>query len=268
MVDTEADWRVTAVADRDAALRFLSRDRVANGYALCDLEPPFEDFSVVALAYRGASTEPEAACLTLSDPSFTAMVTFGDAGGLAAILDRIELPVSAHIALAFEHRQTVERLFTLDHVSERWRMAVDSNVSGPPAPSVRGLRVLGPDDTGALLDLYSTYDASFFLPAQLVHGVFYGVHEHGRLVAAAGTHTLGRRAALAAVGNVYTRPEARGRGYAAAATSAVLRDLLTLGCRDVVLNVAVTNGAAIRVYERLGFTRHSRYLEAMALRTR
>jgi predicted GNAT family acetyltransferase len=147
-------------------------------------------------------------------------------------------------------------------------MAVDSATFKPLTAEVDGLEALDPSHTDELLDLYETYSESFFLPAQLLHGVFYGVREDGRLVAAAGTHTVGRRAGIAAVGNVFTRPEARGRGYAAAATSAVVRDLLSTGCRDVVLNVAVTNTTAIGVYERLGFRRHSRYLEASAFRTR
>src|SRR5438270_173437 len=73
------------------------------------------------------------------------------------------------------------------------------------------------------------------------------------LVAAAGTHVVARRYGIAAVGNVYTRPEARGRGYGAATTARVVADLLAVGMREVILNVAAGNEPARRIYARLGF---------------
>jgi ribosomal protein S18 acetylase RimI-like enzyme len=67
------------------------------------------------------------------------------------------------------------------------------------------------------------------------------VHEGGRLLAAAGTHVVARRAETPAV------------------TAAVATDLLALPMRDIALNVAVENATAIGVYQRLGFKEHSRY---------
>jgi hypothetical protein len=45
-------------------------------------------------------------------------------------------------------------------------------------------------------------------------GVYYGVYEQGDLIAAAGTHLLAAQTGVAAVGNVYTRSDRRGRGLA------------------------------------------------------
>ena len=56
---------------------------------------------------------------------------------------------------------------------------------------------------------------------------------------------------VAAVGNVYTKPDRRGRGYARAVTSAIIKALRTDGYGLNVLNVDKRNTAARSLYERL-----------------
>jgi predicted GNAT family acetyltransferase len=98
----------------------------------------------------------------------------------------------------------------------------------------------------------------------LEDGVYYGVHEDGALVAAAGTHVVARGVGVAALGNIYTRPDRRGRGLATAVTAAVTGHLARLGIATIVLNVRDDNHAAIHVYERLGFRPYCNYFEVMA----
>jgi GNAT superfamily N-acetyltransferase len=106
-------------------------------------------------------------------------------------------------------------------------------------------------DDGAI----SGESPDFFFPSMLNAGVFFGVWEADELVAVAGTHLVAPSEDVAAVGNVYTRRDRRGRGLAARVTSAVVDELLRLKIRT-----------AIRVYERLGFTRHCDYYEGLATR--
>jgi GNAT superfamily N-acetyltransferase len=98
----------------------------------------------------------------------------------------------------------------------------------------------------------------FFFPSMLDEGVFFGVREGRELVAGAGTHLVVPQEGVAAVGNVYTRRDRRGRGLAAITTSAVVDELAGL---TVALNVSRKNETAIRVYERLGFKRYCDYYE-------
>jgi GNAT superfamily N-acetyltransferase len=100
------------------------------------------------------------------------------------------------------------------------------------------------DDLPALLDLYPGYRDNAFQPDQLAGGVFYGVRDGGCLVAAAGTQVTSARYGIAAVGSIFTRPEARRRGFGAAVTSAVVAELLAGFCRDAILNVAAANEPA------------------------
>ena len=84
------------------------------------------------------------------------------------------------------------------------------------------------------------------------------------MVAAAGTHLISPTYGVAAVGNIFTHPGCRSRGYATAATSAVVAELQSRGIRDIVLNVSQENAAAIRIYERLGFERYCPFFDGMA----
>jgi RimJ/RimL family protein N-acetyltransferase len=60
-------------------------------------------------------------------------------------------------------------------------------------------------------------------------------------------------AGMARIGPVYTPPEHRGHGYAAALTSVASRSALDRGVRDVVLFADEANPVSNRVYQRIGF---------------
>jgi predicted GNAT family acetyltransferase len=98
----------------------------------------------------------------------------------------------------------------------------------------------------------------------LEHGIYYGAYVAGTLVAVAGTHAISRRHRIATIGNVFTRPAARGRGLATATTGAVAQTLVQDGAREVALNVTQDNPAAIAIYRRLGCAVYISYWEGHA----
>ena len=93
-------------------------------------------------------------------------------------------------------------------------------------------------------------------------GVFHGIHEGPALVAVAGTHLVAREEGVAAIGNVYTRRDRRGRGLGRLMMNAVLGDLA--GIETIGLNVRADNDAALHLYESLGFARHCEFYEGVA----
>jgi ribosomal protein S18 acetylase RimI-like enzyme len=134
-----------------------------------------------------------------------------------------------------------------------------------PAPAVGAEIVrLTVADLPTLQSLYALQPDSIFTPSMLEHGIYYGAYVAGTLVAVAGTHAITRRHRIAAIGNVFTHPAHRGRGLATATTSAVAQALAQDGAREVALNVAEDNPAAIAVYGRLGFAVHMPYWEGYA----
>jgi ribosomal protein S18 acetylase RimI-like enzyme len=70
---------------------------------------------------------------------------------------------------------------------------------------------------------------------------------------------------LAAVGNVLTHRDYRGRGFATNVTGAVTQDLLRF-CDQVVLNVRLDNTPALRAYRSLGYQEHTRFEERLVNR--
>jgi GNAT superfamily N-acetyltransferase len=121
-------------------------------------------------------------------------------------------------------------------------------------------------DAHELNRLYQLGFAAWLPSSAITEGVYYGIRVNGRLVAAAGTHVIGREAGLAVVGNVLTHADHRGRGYAKAVTSAVTAELLR-SCDQVVLNVRADNPPAIAAYRHLGYRDHCRFEERLARRT-
>jgi ribosomal protein S18 acetylase RimI-like enzyme len=143
------------------------------------------------------------------------------------------------------------------------RMWVDRSTFRPADDP--GIEPLGPSDAGELNRLYRLGFGSWLPPQSIGEGIYRGIRVNGRLVAAAGTHVIGRRARIAVVGNVLTQPEFRGRGYAQATTGAVTALLLQF-CDHVVLNVRSDNPPALNAYRRLGYAEHVRFEERLGHR--
>jgi len=82
----------------------------------------------------------------------------------------------------------------------------------------------------------------------------YGIYEEGELVsfACGGPNPVAEN--LSHVAPVYTSPELRGRGYATSICSALVDELLDKS-EKVMLDVSENNAAALRVYEKIGFTK-------------
>ena len=153
------------------------------------------------------------------------------------------------------------QFYAWEKVSPMWRLALQPASFQPAEGDCVRLR---PAHSDQLVALYTLGGGLAFSPTQIEHGVFYGILADGQLVAAAGTHLVSPTYDVAAVGNVFTHPEHRGRGYGTACTSAVVVELLEHGTRDVVLNVGQENVGALRIYERLGFARYCPFLEGPA----
>jgi ribosomal protein S18 acetylase RimI-like enzyme len=230
----------------------LQRDRRWCVYALGDLTPRMFD--------KCRWFTPD---LTLVLHDYGTSILF--AHGIASIreaLEHVAWPV--HLQVQPDALEEVRRYAAVTNEKHMQRMTLERRTSIGIDPMARRLTSA---DAEALATLYQDGEATgeapdFFYSSMVTDGVFFGVYEDRDLTAVAGTHLVARDEGAAAIGNVYTRRDRRGRGLGRLVTAAViheLRDVETIG-----LNVREDNAAAIRVYESLGFVKHCAFREALA----
>jgi GNAT superfamily N-acetyltransferase len=233
----------------------LSADRTWAVYALADLDDDlFRQCrwwgcgGGLALVFDGLAIRP--------------IFVMGTGAEVRALLS--ELPVSSgYLNLLPEHLAFAAGFYVFRETFQMHRMRL-----GQFRPRPGDTATLGPADADEVEALYATGDGGgvAFARAQLDTGLFRGVREHGALVAVAGVHVASTSEGVAAVGNVFVRPDRRAGGRAQVALSSTIEAILAQGIMTVALNVQQSNVAAVRAYERLGFERVVSYVEGPAER--
>jgi ribosomal protein S18 acetylase RimI-like enzyme len=252
--------------DRDRLRTLLQSDPVWSVYALGDLAPGlFEQAD-----WRSGDGERPAVLMLFRGFGTPVLFALGELPGIARLFDtlpptdRMYLHVRPEVLTLLQSRG-----YAIREAQPMWRMTLREG-DYRPAPA-DGTRRLTADDLPALERLYADGSSTgesphFFLPSMVTEGAFFGIFDGPDLLSAAGTHLLVPAEGVAAVGNVYTLRNHRNRGLAAQTTSAVVNELLRQRIPVIILNVGQANAPAVRVYERLGFTRHCGYIEGLAVR--
>jgi ribosomal protein S18 acetylase RimI-like enzyme len=252
---TEDDARIAAALEREGPLQV---------YALGDLDPFFRPYTRwfgweadgvithVALLYD----EP--------DPPVLHALCAREPDTLRALLDAAapDLPdrVYAHLTPSLLRPPPAGYAVASPPVPHL-KLALEHRGEVMPH-AVGGFDLLGPGDRADLDELYAAaYPGTWFQARMLETGRYVGRREHGRLVAVAGVHLFSPALRVAALGNVATHPEARGRGQARELCAHLCVLLAGDGIETIALNVAADNAAAIAVYRRLGFEEVDRFVE-------
>jgi len=262
-LDREAGRVVAGVTtDRAVLRRFLEHDRLLAAYAICDLDD--REFGRARWGLATASGEPIAVAIEYGGLSPQPLFVMGREDGIDALLRDVIRPRLTYVAVPPDSLVAVQRRYRLDPGPQMVRMWVDGERFKPKV--IDDVEPLRPSDAPELNRLYRLGFGSWLPPQAVAEGVYYGIRVGRKLVAAAGTHVVGRDARIAVVGNVLTQAEYRGRGYAEATTSAVTAALLRF-CDHIVLNVRADNPPALNAYRRLGYAEHVRFEERLAHRT-
>jgi ribosomal protein S18 acetylase RimI-like enzyme len=256
------------LTDRNEIRTRLRRDPAWSVYALGDLAPP--------MFPKTRWFVPDLTLL-VQDYGTTILFAMGK-GSVREALEYVAGPV--HLQVQRDALDEVTRHAVVSSVRLMWRMMWTGDLSRRSATTFQRAKAdrvaaasavtcrLNASDVPALQALYADGESSgespdFFFPSMVADGVFQGIYEGAALVAAAGTHLLAREEGAAAIGNVYTRRDRRGRGLGRLVTSAVLGELA--GVETIGLNVRADNDAALHLYESLGFARHCEFYEGLAL---
>jgi GNAT superfamily N-acetyltransferase len=243
--------------------RLLNQDRLWAAYALADLQPAFIDYCQWGVSQAGV-----ALLFTALEPP--PIFTMGPVEAVAAALAQLTLPEQIYLTVREEHLPLLTDQFDFhEGFHHMWRMALAA--PGPDQlPALPGLFRLGERDGARIQALYAhggPFTPDAFDPYQLADGVFWGVEDDDQqLLAVGGTHIIDRGERLAAIGNMYTRPDARGRGCAGAILGAIVYTLHREGIDTIILNVDQQNPVARRLYEKHGFRVHLPYLEGIGTR--
>jgi RimJ/RimL family protein N-acetyltransferase len=238
----------------------LQRARALAAYALAYLDPrffPLADFHEIVAG------DSSAIAMHASGGLGPSTLLIGDPSLIARLLELHPGPRQAFLTCETRHVETIRATHDLWRPQRMLRLRLDrANFVSPSRP--HHVRRLTGADAAELNRLYGE-EGSRHTGRQIVEGVYYGSYHRSRLVAAAGTHIYSRREGVGVIGNVYTRPDFRGRGLGTQVTGAVAAHLLH-DCELIVLNVDPANHAARHVYKQLGFHEAGSLIEAMSTR--
>ncbi len=252
------------ILDVDAIAAFLRGAPVENAYMLGYLDPSYaEETSWYCAEGHG---EISAIVLVYTGLRIPILFTAGRADGITPLIMqfRAELPERALGRIRASHIKGLSNAIQLlTEPQQMSRMGLSrSEFHARDITAAAGVVPITHRDTGDIYQLYAHWPDHLFEPYQLNSGLYFGVREDNKLVAAAGIHNLSTRYDVAAIGNLVTHPEYRGRGLARRCNSALLVEVFKhVGL--VTLDVATGNTAAIRTYQHFGFQHYADFYQGM-----
>lgn len=240
--------------DLAAIESYLRRAPFLHAYELGDLDPrelPHTEWrtargadgaiTAVMLMYRGLAV-PTMIALADEDPAALRAL-------IDAHLDDLPAQFYAHLTPGIEAALALRFACTL------FGHNLKMGLAGPPlgAADDPDVVALAPADADEAVAFYAeAYPTSFFEPVNLARGPYVGVRDAHGLAAVAGVHVYSPTLRVASLGNIATRPDARGLGLARRVTAALCHRLRPE--IDVLgLNVRADNAAAIACYRSVGF---------------
>jgi ribosomal protein S18 acetylase RimI-like enzyme len=247
---------VVCLHDKDTIETFLRGNVFLNLYSLGDLDDFFWPYTTwhaladeagvraIALIYTGGKL-----------PCLHALGEDDKSDYMKELLHCLVpvLPKRFHAHLMLGSENILEERFSLQPHGRHERMALvdKSLLANLDTSEAVGLSVSNLDEVTSLFE--EAYPGNFFEPKMLETGQYFGVRQSDELVSVAGVHVYSKRYKVAALGNITTHPDYRGRGYGRMVTGRVCKSLSGVGIDHIGLNVKADNIGAIRCYEKLGF---------------
>lgn len=247
--------KISDTVPKERIRSILEQDLIWSVYALADLDPehdPFSEWHVsgesLLLRYSG-----------LASPILFAIGEIADFQKLLGTIPSGEYQISFPQNLLF----SLPNFVSVQEKIPMLRMYYTGQTLSQPVGE--NVRPLGMEDLAQIEQLFAGKEDApdGYHPRQVSLGPFAGIWDAGKLIATAGVHVLSKEHNLAALGNIYTHPEWRRRGFARACTTRILFDLMELGATTIVLNVGQENMKAIKLYQSLGFISHCPFYEGI-----
>ena len=168
----------------------------------------------------------------------------------------------AHLSPAVD--KAVERQCEIISYGKHYKMGLTGKISLRDIDCSKVIHLTG-NDLEDMHDLYEDgYRGNWFDARMLQTGQYFGLRINNRLISIAGVHVYSEKYKVAALGNIVTHPDYRGRGFAKAVTVRLCQSLFE-HVDHIGLNVKADNAAAIALYKKLGFEIVAFYYELMVL---
>jgi ribosomal protein S18 acetylase RimI-like enzyme len=252
--------------DKSRIEAFLRKDVFLHIYSIGDLD----DFFWPDTVWYGWEKEGEIQAVTLlytasDDPTLLALSEQQDImWELVQSIFHI-LPERFYAHLSPGVVEAVEGRCKIKSCGKHYKMGL-RNKSLLYEIDCSGVVRLTEDDQEEMLVLYQEgYRNNWFNPRMLQTKQYFGLRLKNRLVSIAGIHVYSEKYKVAALGNIVTHPEYRGKGFGKA-VMAKLCQSLAKHVDYIGLNVKADNTAAVEMYRKLGFEIVSSYYEFMILR--
>jgi ribosomal protein S18 acetylase RimI-like enzyme len=258
---------LTQISDKKQLLAFLKTDPFLHIYSIGDLDDFFWErttwyawmeqgcIRALFLLYQGDN----------SAPTLLALEEQNRKAATALLHDlRHSLPKHFYGHFSVHLLPHLGNWYNAEFSGLHLKMKLERDLLSPVLePQSQRAIHLQQGDLQRILTLYKdAYPGNWFDPRMLETGQYLGIEDAGRLVAAAGIHVYSTQYKVAALGNITTHPDFRGKGLSTLLTSSLCRQLFET-VDWIGLNVAQSNIAAIRCYSKIGFVEHCRYEEIL-----
>lgn len=246
--------------DRLQIEKFLREHTFLNLYALGDLDKFFWDYTTWYALTKEEQIKQLVLLYTKSDLPVLL--------GLSTKVDELKeflrlllplLPKRFYAHFSGDGVKVLEQDYQIQSHGEHYKMALtdksrlDIDTSQAIALSV--------ENTEELTQLYNlSYPGNWFEPQMLKTGCYYGIRRGNTLVSVAGVHVYSEDYLVAALGNITTHPQWRGKGLGTIVCAKLCQVLLET-VEHIGMNVKADNQSAIACYKKLGFTSIATYTE-------
>jgi len=251
--------------DKSRIEAFLRKNIYLHIYSIGDLD----DFFWPDTAWYGWEESGEIRAVTLlytasADPTLLALSEQQDVmWELVKSIFPI-LPGRFYAHLSPPVAEAVKRQCQIESYGKHYKMGLKDMTLLHDVDCSQVIR-LTENDLDDMLGLYEeSYPRNWFNPRMLQTKQYFGIRLNDRLVSIAGVHVYSETYKVAALGNIVTHPDYRGKGFGKAVTAGLCQSL-SRHVDNIGLNVKADNTAAIALYEKLGFEIIGSYYELMVL---
>ena len=249
------------ITDRDLLAKYFRRDTYLHLYSLGDLD----DFYWPHTRYYGIKSPSglKKVVLFYQGEGPTIFLALGASG----TFDRYDIEqwmgispdqIYAHLSPGLiDH---FRNSYLIDDHGQHFKMGL-VDFSLVKEIDTTGTESITDADLDELKHLFQiSYPDNAFDPRMIQTGQYFGYRKNHQLVCIGGVHVYSPTYGVAAIGNITTHPEFRNQGLARVVTARICTQLMDK-VKTIGLNVKSDNGAAVHLYQSLGFEISANYGE-------